>query len=142
MAVSNIPTRGERNNNPGNIDFHSTTKWQGQVGLETGVPRPRFIKFDTPENGVRAIAKILLNYYREGFTTIRQMINRWAPPGENDTTAYVDDVAAKVGADPDAAVNLDEETLDALVTALILHENGRCIYADAVINGGVDLALA
>lgn len=51
--------RGIRNNNPGNIDFNSRNNWQGQLGVETG---GRFAIFDTPENGIRALGKLLINY--------------------------------------------------------------------------------
>ncbi|WP_347147235.1 hypothetical protein [Proteus vulgaris] len=47
--------RGERNNNPGNIDYNPRNKWKGLVGIETGVPNPRFCVFESPEYGIRAI---------------------------------------------------------------------------------------
>lgn len=31
------PARGERNNNPGNIDYNPRNKWKGLVGIETEV---------------------------------------------------------------------------------------------------------
>jgi len=50
--------RGIRNQNPGNIDYNSRNDWQGQIGKEPG---GRFAIFDTPENGIRALGKLLLN---------------------------------------------------------------------------------
>lgn len=142
--MTDVPTRGERNNNPGNIVFVPTITWVGQLGLEADGPpgeAPRFIRFDCPENGIRAIAKILEAYHREGFDTIRKMIDRWAPPTENDTAAYIEDVAATLGDDPDAPSLLDDLALETLVEAIIHHENGRCIYAGAAVTEGVRRAL-
>ena len=130
-------TRGERNNNPGNIRL-SATKWQGEIaGNDTA-----FVTFATPADGIRALAKLLKNYStRYGLNTVRGIINRYAPPVENNTSAYVAAVAADMGIGPDAPLNLsDAGTLDALVTAIIHHENGRVSYAAADISAGVALA--
>ncbi|WP_409260545.1 hypothetical protein [Pseudomonas putida] len=51
--------RDVRNNNPGNIDFNPRNDWQGQIGKE---PDGRFAIFDTPESGIRALGKLLINY--------------------------------------------------------------------------------
>ncbi len=59
---SDMNTRGIRNNNPGNIDYNQRNAWQGQLGLGLGVTKPRFARFDTPENGIRALGKLLLAY--------------------------------------------------------------------------------
>jgi hypothetical protein len=56
------PSRGIRNHNPGNIDYHSGNRWKGQLGMEEGCACPRFARFDCAENGIRALAKLLLNY--------------------------------------------------------------------------------
>lgn len=42
-----MSARGIRNNNPGNIDFNPLNAWLGQIGLEVGVAKPRFARFDT-----------------------------------------------------------------------------------------------
>ncbi|SFO05754.1 hypothetical protein [Xenorhabdus japonica] len=57
-------TRGIRNHNPGNIDHNSANKWQGQIGIETGVKNPRFCRFESPEYGIRALMKLLTNYHK------------------------------------------------------------------------------
>lgn len=57
-----MTARGIRNNNPGNIAFNPRNAWQGQLGLEVGVAKPRFARFDQAENGIRALGKLLLNY--------------------------------------------------------------------------------
>ena len=129
-----IATRGERNNNPGNID-RSTIRWEGMSADQSS--DDRFIVFQTPQFGIRALAKILLNYQDvHHLDTIRQIIDRWAPPSENDTGAYVTDVAADVGVGPDDKIDLnDAAILTKLVTAIIRHENGRVIYSETMISG-------
>ncbi len=54
--------RGIPSNNPDNIDFNPCNAWVGQLGLEEGVAKPRFARFDSPENGIRALGKLLINY--------------------------------------------------------------------------------
>lgn len=129
--------RGVRNNNPGNIDFNKANNWVGQTGIETGVPTPRFATFDKPENGIRAIAKLLQTYHRKGFKTIAAMINRWAPDSENNTIAYIRSVSQKLGIMPTTVLEINVVTLTALVTAIIRHEQGYDPYTPAVINIGV-----
>ena len=127
--------RGIRNNNPGNIESNDV-KWRGKIGNDG-----RFIKFDKMESGVRALALILINYYyKRGLVTVRQIINRYAPPTENDTGAYVQAVADAVGVSPDDTLPAIEPYLADMVAAIIKHENGRTI-ADYDIQRGVSLAL-
>jgi hypothetical protein len=132
--------RGIRNNNPGNIR-HSPAKWQG-MSLEQ--PDKAFVKFDEPFSGIRALAKLLLNYQRKhGLSTPREIINRWAPPKENNTNAYVNAVAHAQGVHPDTRLNLkDPITLKILVQSIILHENGPGEwYSSELVTAAVDAAL-
>lgn len=130
--------RGIRNNNPGNVKA-SDTNWQGQ----TGVDDAGFCIFDTAENGIRCLAKVLLAYQaKHGLTTLRQMIERWAPDSENDTEAYLDDVCHFCCASPDNPYTLTPSRLTSLVGAIIKHENGSNPYAPAVVQAGVDAAYA
>ncbi|MEQ1977397.1 hypothetical protein ABLA76_16585, partial [Xenorhabdus sp. SGI240] len=80
-------TRGIRNNNPGNIDYIPANKWQGQIGIETGVKNSRFCLFESPEYGIRALMKLLTNYHKGGHNSVSKMINRYAPNSENNTSA-------------------------------------------------------
>jgi hypothetical protein len=132
-------TRGIVNNNPGNIR-KSATAWHGAVAGND----PAFVTFDTPENGIRAMAKVLLTYQRQhGLDTVAELLERWAPAVENDSFAYIDDVATRLGIDPDERIDLgDPAMLAALCGAIIRHENGRQPYAGAVLAAGVGAALA
>lgn len=139
--IDQTPTRGERNNNPGNID-RDATQWQGMAADQSN--DDRFIIFTAPEFGIRAIGKELLSYYQKhGLNTVRGIINRWAPPVENDTGAYVSAVANQCGVDPDASVTpTDPDCMEQLIRGIIQHENGRIIYDDATIVKSVEDALA
>jgi hypothetical protein len=132
-------TRGLVNNNPGNIRKNGTA-WHGAVGGSD----PAFVTFDTPQDGIRAMAKVLLTYQRQhGLDTIAELLERWAPAVENDSFAYIDDVATRLRLDPDERIDLgDRAVLAALCGAIIRHENGIQPYADGVLAAGVDAALA
>lgn len=128
--------RGIRNNNPGNIR-HGASKWQGMSGEQTD---SEYIQFDDPVFGIRALAKLLKNYQaRYGLNTVRQIINRWAPPSENETGAYVDHVARVVGVHPDKAINVTDKIVP-MVTAIIKHENGVQPYTPDQISQGISLS--
>lgn len=136
-------SRGVRNNNPGNIDYNKANQWQGQLGLEVGVPKPRFARFDSPENGLRALGKLLQTYQsKHGLKTVKQIISRWAPSTENDTEAYVRSVEKRTGTAPGAEVNMkDQKVLRGFTEAIVIHENGYNPYTDAIYAEGVRRAL-
>ena len=145
-----MTARGLRNNNPGNIDYNSRNAWQGQLPPDPLIEK-RFARFDTPENGIRALAKLLLAYRGKdgmpgvgapGIDTIHETINRWAPSVENNTSAYVKAVAKAAGVGPVQSIDIREpRILTAVVTAIIAHENGSNPYASSVIAEGVRRAL-
>lgn len=144
-----MTARGIRNNNPGNIDFNPRNNWQGQLGKEPG---GRFARFDHPENGIRALGKLLINYRGKdgmpgvggkGIDTVLETINRWAPSNENDTQAYAGAVAKRLGVRTTDPINIkDPATLRGMVVSIIIHENGGNPYSPAIIDEGVRRALA
>lgn len=134
--------RGIRNNNPGNIDYNPRNAWKGQQPHDAKI-EPRFARFDTPHNGIRALAKLLLNYRKiHGLRTVESLIARWAPSNENDTKAYARAVATEVGVPMQAVIHLDQPTLEKLVAAIIRHENGRQPYSTELIAAAVREVLA
>lgn len=140
-------TRGIRNNNPGNIDFNKTNNWVGQLGLELQVGRatPRFARFDTPENGIRALGKLLQTYFnKHRLTTVRAILTRYAPALENDTGAYIAAVATRCGLGPDEQIRniKDARVLGGLMHAIIKHENANFEYPAPVFEEGLRRALA
>ncbi len=131
-----VPPRGIRNNNPGNIRHGQ--KWDGLAPMQGD---PAFATFVSPEYGIRAMAKLLLNYQsRNGLKTVRQIIDRWAPPNENNTAAYVQHVADRIGVGPDDPIVV-ADVLPTLVASIIRHENGQHPYDAATIGRGCDMAL-
>lgn len=132
-------TIGERLNNPLNIRL-TDNHWLGKL---TPSSDKSFEQFDKPENGIRAAAKILLTYYYHGIDTISGIIERWAPTNENPTDAYIHNVCDWTGIDPDAHLMLTSmDDLKPVITAMIKQEQGRCAYADSVIETGIKMALA
>jgi hypothetical protein len=131
-------TRGERNNNPGNIRGNQAYTWQGQIGIDTG----GYVIFDSAENGIRAIGKDLLTKFSRGINTVQAIISLWAPTSENNTASYIRAVASQIGVDSNEELNMtDFQTLESFIQAIIQHENGRVLYSLAQLNNGVTLAL-
>tara|TARA_R100000315_G_scaffold37273_1_gene15659 strand:- start:16346 stop:16741 length:396 start_codon:yes stop_codon:yes gene_type:complete len=128
-------SRGIRNNNPGNI--RHGIDWDGLD--EDQSKDEEFSQFSTPEYGIRAMFKILKTYDNKyNLNTIEGIINRWAPPIENDTESYIDFVSSKVGKDRSEV--LDQEDYILLVEAIIHMENGEQPYPLVLITAGRDLA--
>lgn len=129
-------TRGYRNNNPGNIE--ATSPWQGMTGSDG-----RFATFATPHHGYRALGKNLLTYNKKyGLDSIRGIINRWAPPNENDTGAYIRQIEKELGVGADDKLNMqDQETIYRLIRGISRHENGYLRHDDSVMRGGAADAL-
>ncbi|CAO3446631.1 hypothetical protein [Azospirillum argentinense] len=102
------------------------------LGLSATQTDTTFCQFDSPLYGLRALMRVLLNDRRKTdphgrrIVTIRQAISRLAPPSENDTAAYVNTVARRLGVDPDAPLDWGyAETLTGMARAIVTHENGR-----------------
>lgn len=142
MTTSTSGTRGVRNNNPGNIDHNAANEWQGELPVDPAI-EARFCRFDTPENGIRALCKVLLSYQRKyGLKTVEAIIARWAPAGENDTASYIKSVAESIGSEPMQQIRMaDMATMKGFAKAIIRHENANFQYPDVVLSEGVRRAL-
>lgn len=141
--MTTIEARGVLNRNPGNIDYNPANQWLGQLKPDPAIEK-RFARFDTPENGIRALGKLLLTYQRKhGLKTVKAIIRRWAPSVENDTDAYVRAVEVNTGTRPGAEIDLTQPAvMTGFVKAIIHHENAGYAYPDAVVAEGVRRALA
>lgn len=128
--------RGIRNNNPGNIR-RTGDVWVGEAPDQS--TDASFVVFAAPQYGIRALARILRNYYDSGQTTVRAMITRWAPPSENDTEAYIAAVTADSGLSSDDPIGDIELALPLLIPAIINHENGVQPYPSDTIALGIQL---
>lgn len=137
-AVVYNMARGIRNKNPFNIRI-SGTAWQGKVTENTD---GSFEQFSSYIYGIRAGVRILLTYKnKHGIKTVRQLINRFAPPTENDTGSYIDHVASAIGVSPDQQIDIEQHLLG-LAKAIIKHENGFNPYSDGEIVNGIEAAYA
>ena len=91
-------SRAQRNNNPGNINFSSITIGFGAV-LETipaGIDEtPRFAKFPSEDSGFACLRELLTRNYL-GMSIIAAF-NKYAPPTENNTSAYAQFVCDYTG---------------------------------------------
>lgn len=144
--------RGIRNFNPGNIRHAKGVRWQGQSAVQSDL---EFVQFNGPRWGIRALARVLITYQdkrraNDGsqIDTVREIIERWAPPNENDTKAYVATVSRVLGIGSDDSVVdvYNFETMRDLVIAIIRHENGPgslpggVWYGDSIIADSLQLA--
>lgn len=135
--------RGIRNNNPGNI--RKGPPWQG---LAAPADDGEFCIFTEPAFGIRAIAVTLITYQdkrkaRDGsrIDTVQEIIERWAPTTENNTSAYVSHMRSLLNVQPGDLINVhDYDTMRALVIGIIVHENGVQPYPDATIDKGLLMA--
>ena len=133
-----LTTPGMRNNNPGNIRL-SGDKWQGLAEQQSD---SQFFVFNTPVYGIRAIARLLINYQdKYGLRTIKDIISKWAPPSENKTDAYIAAVTQRTGFAADQQLDMHTyEHLRPLVLAIIWQENGQQPYSDQQIDKALVLA--
>ena len=115
-------TRGYRNNNPGNIRLDGV-HWKGEKEPSTD---KEFKQFETMAWGYRAAFKLLHNYQKNnGCRILSDFINRWAPPSENNTAAYIATVASRAGlSDVSEIDTLKGDTMRAVVSAMSYVENG------------------
>lgn len=117
-----MASRGIRNNNPLNI--RRGAKWKGLREVQTD---PLFAQFTDMAWGIRAGAVLLRNYAkRYKAKNLWDIINRWAPPQENDTEAYIHFVARQTGIAADAPLRLygDHNALSGIVAAMARYECG------------------
>jgi len=128
--------RGIRLANPGNL--RKGDDWKGLAEQQLD---PDFCTFISPQYGIRALAKLLRQYQvKYGLNTVKKIINRYAPPNENNTTSYVNSVARVLGVKVDDVIDtFDNFTLLVLVRGIIKHENGECPYGDDVIQESISM---
>mgnify|MGYP003639936717 FL=1 len=130
------------NNNPGNIRT-SSTNWNGEVAQ----PGEEFERFSDMHMGVRASARILRTYgSKYGIDTINKIIDRYAPPEDNNpnNANYAKHVSTGSGFDVNEKINLnDPQVLIKLMRPIFQFENGQkeaAKISDADIQRGVKMA--
>jgi hypothetical protein len=114
--------RGIRNNNPGNL-VKTSIAWKGKVPHSQNTDG-RFEQFISMEYGLRAMVMDLMNDMRKGKDTLEKLIAEFAPPGENNTRAYINTVAKAANLPPALKLSPTRENMFALVRAMTKVENG------------------
>ena len=138
IKKANLP-RGVRNNNPLNIreSEGDTTQWEGESMLDID---KSFEEFKNPAYGFRAGARILRSYNKQGFKTLNEIINRFAPSHENDTNNYVNQVSSWTGIAPNQIVNVDDNAELAKVIHAMSRMEVGAYYDLSVAEKGVAMA--
>lgn len=133
--------RGIRNKNPGNIRWGE--KWQGLVEQSERTDKD-FCQFTSHVYGIRALIKVLFTYRdKYGLKTIASIINRYAPPIENNTSGYIERICNSLNILPNDTVELTDDVLLVLVRAITAVENGNTYYSyyeNSVIDRAIELA--
>jgi hypothetical protein len=94
-------SRAQRRNNPGNIEEGKFSQAHGALPSDGD----RFAAWDTPEAGYAAMRTLLLLGYVG--LTVSAALNKWAPPIENDVSAYEAHVCGWTGMTPETILNAD-----------------------------------
>jgi len=126
-------TKADRNNNPGNLEASSWARGQpGYIGTDG-----RFARFDSPESGWAATVALARNKINR-LGSVAAIVSSWAPPGENNTAAYIAAVSKRMGVNPYQRLNPDQA--EALARANAEHE-GYHGFGPGAAKGKPKLAL-
>lgn len=115
-------TRGFRNNNPGNLVYVPKRNWQGRKMPRTDTKFDQFVGLDF---GVSAMIRVLEENITAG-KTLKELIYKYAPPGENNTQSYLNSAMKKVGL-KSVDSRMDTTHLKSLTITLIQLENSTTI---------------
>ena|ERR1700733_5040271 len=97
-VAGDIPTRDD---NPGDICDGTFAQHEAGYTGHAG----RFATFDNPQDGMNALRDLLLKDYRG--LTLEQALNKYAPPVENNTNAYLGNVVKFTGLAPDTVLTAE-----------------------------------
>lgn len=121
VQVASMP-RGIRNNNPGNL-VKTAINWKGKVPHSQN-PDDRFEQFVELRYGIRAMMRDIYSDYNKGLNSIEALIHVYAPAFENNTKAYIANVAKALGITGQQKFDLTEESMLILCKAIVIVENG------------------
>ena len=113
-------SRGERNNNAGNLEDGPFARSQPGYAGSDG----RFAKFKTPQDGENAQVNLLRKNYAG--MSVAQIIQKYAPLGDNSEASvrnYIGYVASRAGLDPDA--KLGDGHYNQVAAAMRAFETGK-----------------
>lgn len=132
---------GLRNNNPGNLrPLPKGQKWNGEINPDT---KNNLSRFSDVTYGLRAMATDLIgDIAKRGMNTVRKLITSYAPPSENNTTAYINFVCKKTGLTPDQQIPVTMDSIKNLMKAQIAMEVGEknaALIDDSSYNEGLSM---
>lgn len=113
--------------NPFNIK-QTSIDWHGEIKPSSNHV---FCQFQSDILGLRAGFLLIKNQINEGYNTITKLITHYAPPTENNTSAYIKAVSNQTGIAPDTELSLTD--VMKLGQAIICHEQSMCKYEDSVL---------
>jgi hypothetical protein len=113
------PVMAPRFNNPGNIK-----------DMKTG----QFRTFATPEEGHAAMEQDLTAKGNKGYNTVSKIINRYAPPSDNNPTqAYINNVSKALGVGPNDKLDMtDPKVIAVMKNAMVAQEGNRNVQPTTV----------
>lgn len=144
IGGKNAKNRNFRNNNIGNLNFAN----QEGASLEAANAKGerRFARFNTPEEGIRALGNQVSSYYNgtskaagnQKLQTVSSIIAKWAPPTENDTNKYIKNVCEYLGVSPTEKIDVSNpEVMTRLVRAIATKEGGNPAVNDDFIKNAL-----
>ncbi|PHM39223.1 structural protein [Xenorhabdus mauleonii] len=144
IGGKNANNRNFRNNNFGNLAY------VGQKGARledaNAQGQRRFAKFETPEEGMRALANQISSYANgtskavgyQKLDTVESIITRYAPKNENNTDAYIANLSKALGVQADQQLNLsDPDTMTKMIRAISTIEGGNPQVTDDFIKKAI-----
>ncbi|WP_426575317.1 hypothetical protein ACP179_00175 (plasmid) [Xenorhabdus stockiae] len=144
IGGKNAQNRNFRNNNFGNLVY------VGQKGarLEDANAKgeQRFAKFDTPEEGMRALANQITSYANgtskaagyQKLNTVESIITKYAPKNENHTEGYIANLSKSLGVNANQQLDLSNpEIMTKMIRAISTIEGGNPQVTDDFIRHAI-----
>ena len=132
IRAANGLSLADRNMNPGNI---RPAGFMGETGINSG-----YSTYASPEFGLRAMSRLSDTYASKGIGTVRDYINRYAPPSDNNENneAYANMVANALGVGIDDPVDFtDDNVKRAIMPAMAQFEGYKGDLGEDLINKGI-----
>ena len=92
-------SRSQRNHNPGDIEWGKFTQAHGATHGD-----PHFAVFPDDATGFAAMKALFEAQAYKGLT-VAEALNKWAPPVENQTNVYIENVCKWAGIQPTDAID-------------------------------------
>ena len=119
-------------NNPFNIKRVDSKKYLGKDYVNNG----KYEKFTNVNFAVAAYLTLLdKNYLSKGHNTISKIVNRYAPPSENDTQKYINDLSIMTKIDKNKIIKFDFNTSFSVCSAMARFESSYTLDKETFRKG-------